>query len=340
MLRVVTRRMRRAPLRASALLLMTAVMALAVGSWALATARWAAFAVQASAPGFDSMIEAETPETVSLHFRYKGCTRFVTAEVTRGELEFARALDTAAVFRAPRPLRAAYLRTLVWSQTKSATVRSVVSQLRDLRDELGLDSDQYAELIVRFVQAIPYGGIDGRVRLPAEVFADGIAACDDRSLLLASLLLHEDYEAALFAFDYQSHAAVGLRSTSDGFQGTGYAFIETNQPAFIGEAGGSYVSWAAWRRDPQVVPLGGTRSYAAEQEAFFVAEMLKRSHAATRRLDEYVRFARSGPDKWRPTYDEQVKRKFEAQRVVTLIEAHDYDRARLFEVLAEDAPDL
>lgn len=329
--------MRRRPVGATALLLLTLAGALVAGSWALAAARWAAFAVQASVLTFESAAEAEAV-TSTLHFRYKGCTRFITVPVGQHELAAARALDTGAVFRSPQPLRAAYFRSLVAGQSRAASVRSVVSQLRQLRSGLGLDSDQYAELIVRFVQAVPYGGVDGRVRLPAEVFADGIAACDDRSLLLAALLLHEDYDVAMFAFDYQSHAAVGLRSTEPGFQGTGYAFIETNRPAFIGEAGGSYAAWAAWRRKPQVVRLGGSRVYSAEEEASFVAEMLERSHAVARQLDDYVGFARSGPDKWRPTYVEQARRKFEADRTVALIKAHDFDRASLFEALVARAP--
>jgi hypothetical protein len=113
-----------------------------------------------------------------------------------------------------------------------------------------------------------------------------------------------------------------------------------NRPAFIGEAGGAYTVWPAWRRNPQVVRLGGNRIYSAEEEASFVAEVLARSHAVARQLDEYVGFARSGSEKWRPTYIEQVQRKFEAERTVALIKAHDFDRARLFEVLVTEAPGL
>lgn len=328
------------PIRASLLVLVALALAAVAGSWTYATARWAAFTLQSSSVSPGQAAEGEAFAVTRLHFRYQGCTRFVTIAVGQRELDVARELDTGAVFRSPQPLRAAYLRALVAGQTRTASVRSVVSQLRALRDRLGLDSDQYAELLVRFVQAIPYGGVDGRVRLPAEVFAEGIAACDDRSLLLAALLVHEDYDAALFAFDYQSHAAVGLRSDGPGFRGTGYAFVETNWPAFIGEARGSYIAWAAWRRDPQVVSLGGSRVYSAAEEASFVAEMLERSRALARQLDEYVGFARSGPEKWRPAYIEQARRRAEAQRTVALIEAHDFDRARLFELLSADMPGL
>ena len=124
--------------------------------------------------------------------------------------------------------------------SRSSTIAQIADQLGRMRAGLGLDDDGYVELIARFVQEIPYGTLDGEVRLPVEVAASGSAVCDDKSVLLAALLVHEGYDTVVWAFDSQAHAAVGVRCLGPGMRGSGYAFIETTAPAYVGQVGGSY----------------------------------------------------------------------------------------------------
>jgi hypothetical protein len=308
---------------------------LAIGaSWLTSAARWAAFAAElAIEPKLAPASGGQAPIVSTFHFRYRGCTRFVTVEVPPAELDSDRALDTHQVFATTGPVRGAFLRTLVRERLDSAAVGSTVRQLRSARDQLGLDGDQYAEFIVRFVQSIPYGTVDGRVHPPAQVLAEGVGACDDRSVLLAVLLRHEGYDTALFVFDNQAHAAVGLRSTGPGFRDSGYAFVETNEPAFIGTVGGRYVGYAAWRPQAQVIRLGGRRVYSSEHEAVYVARSFERARALERYLRRYVGLAESGPAHWRAVYALQERRRVQAAQTVALIESYDFDRARLYEVL-------
>ena len=80
--------------------------------------------------------------------------------------------------------------------------------------------------------------------------------------------------------------------------------------------------------------------YSAGDETSFIVGMRTRASYLTRQLEQYVDYAHSGPEKWRDAYAEQVRRKSEAERTVALIEAHDFDRERLFRALVERAPEL
>jgi len=316
----------------------TAVLVVAVGVLAIASvaaartvvslsvfsARAQALATRASSPAGDTAI---------VHFPFRGRTRFVHVTIAASEVEAARRLDTSRVFASARWARGTYVRTLVDASSRSGTVEQIASELRGMRDELALDDDAYLELIARFVQEIPYGTVDRRVRPPVEVIAEGAGVCDDKSLLLAALLVHEGYDTAVWAFDAQAHAAVGVRCVGPGMQGSGYAFVETTGPAFVGQVRGTLGSYAMWRGAPQLVKVGGSTRYTADSEAEFVARTLERARRTARQLERYRELAHDGPVAWRPTYAAIAREQAAAQHLANLGDVANDDRARLFALL-------
>lgn len=309
-------------------------LAVAAGLSALAAWHYSAFSEKLAA--FDYVARTQpvvATEYRTFPFRYHGRTRFVAVPVDADELRAARELDASAVFSTVGPLRAGYVRALVRSQARSRTVGVIAAQLFALRTSMGLDSDEYLELIARFVQEIPYGKIDTEVRLPAEIVASGSGVCDDKSVLLAALLVHEGYDTAVWAFDSQAHAAVGVRGLGSGMLGSGYAFIETTRPSYVGQMGGTLGSYAEWRREPQLVRVGGSRRYRSDLEAAFVAGALERARRHERRLSPYLRYVQSAPPRWEPAYRSAALRQTESGRLAALISASSDERERLFELL-------
>lgn len=316
-----------------AVVLSVALVGAGAAAWlgAVQVARLRAFS--ASASRFTTGDPSTPAAYRALGFRYRGRTRFVRAPIDTDELSAARELRATDAFSTVGPVREAYIRRLVDSQSRSRTVTAVARELRRIRAELDLDSDAYLELIARFVQEIPYGTIDDEVRLPVEVVAEGAGVCDDKSILLASLMVAEGYDTVVWAFDSQAHAAVGVRCLGPGMRGSGYAFIETTQPAYIGQVGGTLGGYARWRRSPQLVRVGGHRRYAADLEAEFVASALRRAQGSARALEPYRRRAVTGPAAWRDEYREAAERQGAAHRMSLLLARTDADRGALFTML-------
>jgi len=282
-------------------------------------------------------VATEAPRESVLHYRFRGQTRFVRVAVDRRELAAARRTDTAKVFSSVAPVRAGRVRALVDAQSRSRTIDAIARQLAEDRRELGLDSDEYVELMARFVQEIPYGGADPEAKLPVEVLADGRGVCDDRSIMLAALLVHEGYDTGVWVFDSQAHAAVGVRCLGPGMRGTGYAFLETTRLAFVGQANGTFVSRSAWRRNPQLIKLGGRTAYRADLEAAFVAGQLERARGLAHATASYARFVRTGPTRLKPVYQAVADSQVAAEQLANRLDGSSDERARMFSLLTESA---
>ena len=112
-----------------------------------------------------------------------------------------------------------------------------------VKDENGLDSDRYLEMITAFVQSIPYEDHPGGAppKFPVETVAERTGDCDDKSLLLAALLSRAGYDVALLNFIENSHMGVGIAADTGTYGSTGYAFIETTDYNFVG--GRPVITW-------------------------------------------------------------------------------------------------
>ncbi|WP_342676116.1 hypothetical protein [Methanofollis sp. UBA420] len=131
----------------------------------------------------------------------------------------------------------------------------------------GLNDEEYLELLITFVQQIPYDpDAPSEPRYPVEVVGDMKGDCDEKSLLLLGMLAHEGYDAALLLFPGEHHAAAGIGITVNGnpsfrvFESPDrekYFYIESTGPTYIGRYTEPFGSAEAY-----VVSLGnGTKSF-------------------------------------------------------------------------------
>jgi hypothetical protein len=95
------------------------------------------------------------------------------------------------------------------------------------------------QMIVGFVQSIPYDKYAADVNYPYETLAFNKGDCDEKSILLCKLLNLEGYNACLFIYEKEKHMAVGLKVAESGYYKNGYVFIESTNTFPIGMRGKS-----------------------------------------------------------------------------------------------------
>jgi len=84
-----------------------------------------------------------------------------------------------------------------------------------------------AQLLVAFVQSIPYDANAKEAKFTVETLYNKTGDCDDKSILLAKLLSHAGYQTCLFIYEEGQHMAVGLKvdENTDAYK-DGYIYIE------------------------------------------------------------------------------------------------------------------
>jgi hypothetical protein len=148
----------------------------------------------------------------------------------------------------------------------------ILSQLRNARYQNGgyLTDDEYFDMIVAFVQQIPYvQNPSPKRKYPIEVIYDKAGDADEKGQLLAKLLAREGYDVALLVFEDLGYETVGIRVNdeipdaslkvfSDGKKD--YVFIDAGQSRFIGSIPAAFQS----SDEPVIFPVGsGTKSYSS-----------------------------------------------------------------------------
>jgi hypothetical protein len=157
----------------------------------------------------------------------------------------------------------------------------LLSELRRVQRMEGLNSDEYLELMVHFVQSIPYDpAAPVCPRAPLQVVLDHRGDCDEKSLLLLGLLYREGYDAAILLFPAEQHATAGIRidsATKPSFrvfdlQGRKYVYIETTRPSFIGLYPDLFET-----AEPVISPTGnGMKAYRAINDVMHIVSTQKR----------------------------------------------------------------
>jgi hypothetical protein len=246
-----------------------------------------------------SRIRGGPQRPVVLAFAFRGRRCVVSATVDARYLAGARRAPTDGVFNSDASTRERCVRALVAREARGPFIGELAEGLRRCRDRLGLDSDGYVELMAAAVQQLTYGTPQWRIELPEVVVADHTGVCSDRSVLLASLLVHEGYDTCLWVFEREAHVAVGVRGLG---HRTGYAFVETTRLSFVGDAGSIYevARLAGW--EPQLVRVGGTRRYRSDVLAAFVVRELAEDTSRSNTAPAYADYARTAGPNWRECY--------------------------------------
>lgn len=320
-------RLRRHPARAAAIAVCASVAVVFAAWQGTVLVGWAGFSAQLNAA-----VEADPgpiirEATWSFQFLETECT--VTVPVYAEEFRAAQGLDTSQVFSSQEWVRARYVSTLVNTEARSATVRAITRETRLIRANLNLDQDEYVELLTSFVQSIPYGEISSDVMVPAQVIASGSGVCTEKSVLLGALLRREGYDTVVWIFDSQNHVGLGVASDAMGFRGTRYAFIETTEKRYIGEA--AKICWSSGpnARRPQMVSLGGSRQYRAGAQVAYILQQLDGARSLEHALAPYARYA-SSAIRWREHYAQLAGDRDRATRRVAYLEANSHNRPGVF----------
>jgi hypothetical protein len=143
----------------------------------------------------------------------------------------------------------------------------ITTLARAIREKTVVPDDQ-ARIAISLVQQIPYGTNNsyaagtGNLRTPSMVLYDRSGICDEKSLLLASLLQELGYGVVLFSFPDREHTAVGIRSpVAYAHNTTGYAFVETTYPAIVTDDQGEYGNGGTLTGPPVIYPVADGASF-------------------------------------------------------------------------------
>lgn len=116
--------------------------------------------------------------------------------------------------------------------TEDKSIDQVTESLKGIAVNAGLDSNQQAELIISFVQSLPYDEARAIIdkthpRYPYETLYDGQGICSDKSLLAIVILREFSFGAAVFLFPDQAHMAPAIQcpASYDNFD-SGYCIAE------------------------------------------------------------------------------------------------------------------
>ncbi len=211
-------------------------------------------------------------QTVTHTFTFEGKPRAITVVVDGPLLAGAQAAEKS-VIRFGRAREndwiEDYYPAFIFEKNQDPFFAALLGQLRGIRDAEGLDSDRYVELMTTFVQSIEYRTDPGDLspKFPVETFAEQSGDCDDKTLLLGGLLAREGYDVAILLFASEEHVALGIKANALEYGDTGYAFIETTTPGFVGVPPDSIGNGTLLESKPQVFPLkGGTTAFAAADQ--------------------------------------------------------------------------
>lgn len=180
-----------------------------------------------------------------------------------------------------------YYRAFIADPCQEAMYDRLLLAFSDLREKKNLDSDRYIELVVAFVQAIPYEHHpdDTPPKFPVETAAEGTGDCDDKSLLLAAVLSRSGYDIALLDFVNESHMAVGIAGDQNTFGSTGYLYVETTEIRPVGSFPEILANGGRLSEDPLVIRIGnGTGRYMSGEETAYIKMREKEAEAVTSQL--------------------------------------------------------
>ena len=235
-------------------------------------------------------MDGEEVSAATIDFEFMGEAHSIQPQVNYRVYHGAVALDRSRLWDSlwqeagfdDSQLFAAYYNFLTLEPQMNHAIESVLVQLRDIRDERNLTNDEYIELIVRYVQSIPYcyvhGNLDnplwmlGCPRMPIQVLVDGRGDCDETAMLLAILLYREGYAVSLLNFEEEQHMALGLSVEGDGFENTGYVFVETTSLIYISEVPEMLEGDIVLESVPDVLVIGSRP--VENQQPYFSAEAL------------------------------------------------------------------
>jgi len=182
---------------------------------------------------------------------------------------------TIAITRGtPKKLReSAFFRAFCEDPVQKPVIIGLLRIFRGFKEKLSLDNNQYFEMLLAFVQQLPYdekkaerSDNDMKARFPVETLVEKKGLCGEKSSLLGALLKEEGYDIALLFFPKEEHMMVGIRPEEPfGTMAGEYTVLEVTYPSLPGDADEHADEAGTLYETPLVIPIGrGTLVYGNE----------------------------------------------------------------------------
>lgn len=188
-----------------------------------------------------------------------------------------------------------YYRAFIEEEHQSPFYDALASALHKVRDEKGLDSARYVELVAAMAQNLDYRVDPGNLapKFPIETFTDGYGDCDDKALLAAAVLSRDGYDVAVLFFGKEEHVALGVRAPGLEYKDTGYGYLEMTEASFVGMPPEKLAGDIELESDPLVIPIGeGDGEYGAGEQIRLIQDKLRQMKSERdeleRRIQDYT----------------------------------------------------
>jgi len=187
----------------------------------------------------------------SYRWEYAGRTWTLTYSFSTEHYRFFRTL--------PRILDYADYPDYVDDPRDDAQLQSLIDALERLAADAGMDAWAKLNLVIAFVQSIPYAGESCEYpRYPLETLVERQGDCEDAAILAAALLRQMRFDVVLLAFLEEQHMALGIRVLPPtpaehppyAWNGDSYYYLEPTTTGWeIGDVPAMY------RSQPRILPF-------------------------------------------------------------------------------------
>ena len=190
-------------------------------------------------------------------------------------------------------------------------ISTIFERFDEIALEEGYDEEQEVNLLITFVQSLPYAtddistSFDEYPRYPLETLVDGGGDCEDTSILASALLDAMGYGVVLI--DLPGHVAVGVAAEAYGtywvHEGTKYFYVETTGEGWgLGQLPEEYEGEPAYIYPIFPVPVC-THTWSGSilrHKLTLVADIQNVGTAEARGVKLFAAFDAGGGEVWNP----------------------------------------
>ncbi len=187
----------------------------------------------------------EEPKTITFQWEYKNSPYVLTKTFYKTVYEYYNSQPKEYYCPSsgcPADWEEKYIKMFLKEVKEDDTVSQIVLDIKSLGSEAQLNDDQIVELIVAFVQSIPYDLEKVKVakplpRYPYETLYENKGICSDKSFLAVLLIKELGYGVALFDYEYEKHIVPAIKCPIKySSYNSGYCYTEVTGLGFkIGE---------------------------------------------------------------------------------------------------------
>lgn len=131
-----------------------------------------------------------------------------------------------------------YYGMFIVQNEKDLSISNLADAIKKIGEKNKLNEDQIAELVLAFVQSIPYDDQKAEnilsknnnetMSYPYELLYENKGVCSDKSFLATVLLRSLGYGTTLFVYENENHMAIGIQCPKEySTYGSGYCYAET-----------------------------------------------------------------------------------------------------------------